>query len=100
MLSRPRLRLYHNFEDARIRQLILDLDSVAMRVVIGEPPAAAIIAEDPKDDPVILTAVAGEAEVICTLDRHLHSPHAIAYCSQCGIRIMTDIELIDALRMK
>lgn len=59
----------------------------------GEPFSA-----DSDDDPVIHTAIAGSAEVICTLDRHLRTKHVRDYCQQRGIEILTDIELLQRLR--
>jgi putative PIN family toxin of toxin-antitoxin system len=97
VLGRPRLRAYHKFNDARIRQIVLQLDSFAARVVIGSPPSV-IVENDPGDDPVVLTAMAGEADVICTLDKHLHAASVSAFCAQNGIRILTDVELLSELK--
>lgn len=97
VLCRPRLRAYHQFDDARIRQIILDLDAFAARVVIGPHPGI-IVKDDPKDDPVVLTAMAGEADVICTLDSHLHDPAVKGFCAHHGIRVLTDTELLGELQ--
>jgi len=97
-MCRPRLRQYHQFDDERIRQVILHLDSVANRVVIGDPPPTPLVKRDPKDDGVILTAIAGEADVICTRDADLLDPHTRQFCGQRGIRVITDIELLAELR--
>jgi putative PIN family toxin of toxin-antitoxin system len=56
-----------------------------------------IVPADPDDDPVLYTAVSGNAGVICTLDRHFHSPPVLAFCASCGIRVLTDVELLDEL---
>jgi putative PIN family toxin of toxin-antitoxin system len=98
VLCRPRLRQYHKFDDSRVRQIVFDLDVIATRTIIGSRPSSAIVPADPKDDPVVLTAIAGEADVICTLDAHLQTPQVRAYCSQHGIRILSDVELIQELR--
>jgi predicted nucleic acid-binding protein len=78
--------------------VILDLDSVAARVVIGDPPPTPLVRRDPKDDGVILTAIAGEADVICTRDAHLLDAETKHYCAQHGIRVFTDVELLKELR--
>ena len=55
------------------------------------------VSADPDDDLGILTAIRGEAELICTLDRHLWHPEVRAYCSQRGIRVVGDVELLEML---
>jgi putative PIN family toxin of toxin-antitoxin system len=62
----------------------------------GLIPAA--VPHDPADDPIVATAVAGQADVLCTLDRHLRRREVEAYCAQFGIRILTDVELLTELR--
>lgn len=62
------------------------------------PHATALVPHDPKDDAIVLTAIAGQADVICTRDKHLQHSDVISYCSKYGIRIMTDIELLAHLR--
>jgi predicted nucleic acid-binding protein len=53
---------------------------------------------DPQHDGVILTAIAGEADVICTRDAHLLDAETKHDCAQHGIRVLTDIELLEELR--
>ncbi|MGC1722312.1 MAG: hypothetical protein WA746_25280, partial [Isosphaeraceae bacterium] len=48
----------------------------------------------PDDDPVVYTALAGAADVICTVDRHFYEPNVLQFCSRFGIRIMDDVELL------
>lgn len=59
-----------------------------------------IVADDPDDDAVLLAAVEGRADVLCTLDRHLRTPEVREYCESRGITILTDAELLDRLRAK
>lgn len=98
VLRRPRMWQYHKLDDEQIRRIVLDLDRLATRVVIGDPPSTPLVKRDPKDDPVLLTAIAGEADVICTCDDHLLDAEVKEYCLKRGIRILTDIELIAELR--
>ena len=44
------------------------------------------------------TRVDGQAEILCTRDRHLHSPTVRTYCSNHGIQVLTDIEVLQILR--
>lgn len=53
---------------------------------------------DPDDDLVIATAVAGNAEVICTWDEHFYEQKVIAYCRERSIEIINDAKLLHRLR--
>lgn len=53
---------------------------------------------DPDDDIVIATAISGNAEVICTRDRHFYSLTVQAACATFGIQIMNEVELLTMLR--
>lgn len=46
----------------------------------------------------VAAAVAGAAEVICTRNRHLRHLDVMDFCSQHGIRVVDDIELLNELR--
>jgi predicted nucleic acid-binding protein len=39
-----------------------------------------VVLNDPDDDPVVYTALAGGADVICTVDRHFYEPNVPAFC--------------------
>lgn len=98
VLRYPRLRKLHNLDDTKIDAYVQSVQAAAALV---NPPAATAVAKvstDPDDDPVIATAVAGQAEVLCTRDRHLHHANARAYCASHGIQVLTDIELLRLLR--
>lgn len=68
--------------------------SAAMVALASGPP---VILSDPKDDPVLYTAVAGNADVLCTLDRHFFAPEVLSFCAERGIRVMTDVDLLREL---
>jgi hypothetical protein len=53
--------------------------------------------EGPKGNPNVLTAIAGKADVLCTLDRHVHEPQIVSFCAGQGIRILGDAELLPEL---
>ena len=59
---------------------------------------APVVLADPNDDPVVYTAVAGGADVLCTMDRDFYSPQVISFCRDSGIEIMNDVELLQRLR--
>ena len=58
----------------------------------------AVVMADPDDDPVVFTAVAGHADVLCTLDLDFYSPEVISFCSDYGIQILNDVELLQKLK--
>ena len=93
----PRLRRVHGLADADIDRHVRDVGDAASLVNL---PATApnIVVSDPQDDPIVATAVHGQAEVLCTLDRHLRHPTVVAYCAQFHIRVLSDVELLDELR--
>jgi predicted nucleic acid-binding protein len=63
---------------ARVAAAALMVDPSAIR-----PP----ISPDPADDPILYTAAAGQADILCTLNtRHFAGPEAQAFCAQHGIR--------------
>ena len=57
-----------------------------------------IITKDPDDDAVVYAALIGRANVICTLDAHFFEPDVLTLCDRYGIRVMTDIELLQLIR--
>jgi len=61
--------------------------------VVVEP----VILTDPDDDPVPFTALDGNAEVLCTLNRDFYRPNVLAFCAKNGI-LLNDVELLSALR--
>jgi putative PIN family toxin of toxin-antitoxin system len=98
VLRYPRIRLLHKLDDTQLDAYVQWLQAAAL---IVNPPAATtmqVVSADPDDDPVIATAVHGQAEVLCTRDHHLHSPSVKAYCSNHGLRVLTDVELLQILR--
>jgi len=47
---------------------------------------------------VVLTALAGQADILCTLDGDFYDPDVLSFCSRYGIRVMTDTDLIRLIR--
>ena len=96
VLRYPRMLSAHGLDDAAILQYVAGIAAAGLLVLPG--PAAAVVTGDPDDDPIIATAVAGQAEVICTLDHHFRQPAVVAYLAAQGIRVLSDIELLQLLR--
>jgi putative PIN family toxin of toxin-antitoxin system len=96
VLGYARVQAIYQLSDAEIRQHLEYLQSIAEIVIPAEGPR--VVIKDADDDPVIYTAVAGGADVICTVDRHFYEPDVLAFCSRQGIQLMTEVELLHALR--
>lgn len=96
-LAYPRLRAVHGLSDTEIGQYIADLQAVAELAPLTAPTVTAI-RSDPDDNAVIAAAIACQAEVICTRDRHFDNQDVIDFCAQHGVRILDDIELLNELR--
>jgi predicted nucleic acid-binding protein len=85
-------------DDLAIRAALNQLYASAPAPVTLPASATTLVPHDPKDDAVVLTAIAGHADAICTLDKHLHHPDVTAHCSKYGIRVVADIELLAELQ--
>ena len=90
-LHYERLRAIHGLDDAGIEDALDHLRNASLIVEPAETDVAPVVGADPDDDQVIAAAVAAQAEVICTLDRHFRNPDVQAYCDARGIRVMDDV---------
>lgn len=98
VLRYPRVQAMHGLGEAGIDAFVAAVQAMGVITVPASPTPTPVVTNDPKDDPIVATAVDGHAEVLCTLDRHLRGQVVQAYCAQHGIRVLTDIELIQELR--
>jgi putative PIN family toxin of toxin-antitoxin system len=96
VLQYPRVRALHGLDDAGVQTFLLSLQMASLIVVPTIPPP--IHTRDPNDDFVIATAIAGQAEVICTWDNDFFDPTVQAACAGNGIRILKDSQLLLELR--
>jgi putative PIN family toxin of toxin-antitoxin system len=98
VLRYDRLRTLHQRDDDWIIARISELESMAIIVSMGESGPANVVASDPDDDPIVALAVAGQAECIATLDRHLRTPAVQEYCRKFGIEVCSDLQLLERPR--
>jgi putative PIN family toxin of toxin-antitoxin system len=54
---------------------------------------------DPADEPVLGTALAGNADVLCTRDADFFTEEVQRFSAARGIQILSDLELLRALRL-
>ncbi len=99
VLNYPRLQALWPVKLEDIQDFLRELQAHPQTQVVALPvDPTDTISSDPNDEPIIQTAVTGQADVLCTLDRHLRSRRVRAYCTKHGIRILTDVELLGELR--
>jgi putative PIN family toxin of toxin-antitoxin system len=97
VLEYPRLRAQHRLSRTEIEAFIAALFRIAEVVPLQPGKIGTTVPADPEDDLVIKTALQGEADVVCTLDRHFQHPDVRAFCAQRGIQILSDVELLRIL---
>lgn len=98
VLRYDRVRRMHGLDDAGIDRYVAFVEAAGVLVPLPPGQPQTIVSHDPDDDPIVATAEAGQAEVLCTLDRHLHNTAVQTYCAARGIRVLTDIEFLKLLR--
>ncbi len=87
----------HGLDEQSLQSIIQQLHRLA--VVVPLPVDVPLVVEaDPKDNPIVPTAISGRADALCTLDHHLHDPNVVAYCRQNGVRVIDDTELLGEIR--
>jgi putative PIN family toxin of toxin-antitoxin system len=95
VLNYPRIQGLYRLSPVEVQEHI---DCLQAAAEIVEPVVARPIVKDPHDDPVLFTAVAGGADVLCTLDRDFHDTAVLDFCRALGIAVMNDAELLRLLR--
>ncbi len=95
VLRYERVRRIHGMTDEDIDHFLQNIQLASVVVEPAPDAIAAIVTADPDDDPIVATAIAASADVLCTLDRHLHIPAIVSYCQQHGIEVVRDVELLN-----
>lgn len=95
VLCRDRIRVRWPLTSEEVRSYCEFLARVGEEVPVQPLPP---IIDDPKDQPIIEAAVAGAAAVICTFDAYFYRQPVLAFCATHGIRVMSDADLLQALR--
>lgn len=95
-LGYDRIRSRFAVSDGDIDEFVNLLRALADIVTV--PATVPPLSTDPEDDPIIATVLAGNGEVLCTLDRHFRQPLMRAYCATHAVRVLTDVELPVELR--
>jgi putative PIN family toxin of toxin-antitoxin system len=98
VLRYDRQRRIHGFDDAQIDAFVDHIRQAAVVVLVPAAAADAVVLSDPDDDPIVATAVLGQADVLCTWDRHLYQPAVVQYLHQFRVRVMREGDLLAELR--
>lgn len=98
VLDYPHVRSGLQLTDEIVEEFLAGLEEASSLVHPPMQDLVSVVIRDPDDDPILQTAVAGKADVLCTLDRHFYTPEVLAYCASHSIRILTDVELLRELR--
>ncbi len=95
VLNYPRLQAMWPLTQLEIARYIQALQGFGECVFPGA--GLNVAAADPTDDPVLATAVAGKADVLCALDRHFASAAVREFAPAHEIELMNDVELLRRL---
>jgi putative PIN family toxin of toxin-antitoxin system len=96
VLRYPRVQQLHGLEETALDSFVQSLRDASLVVEI--PTTSAPVASDKDDDPIIATAVEGQADVPCTWDRHFFAPEVTEYLAKAGIRVLRDTDLLRELQ--
>ena len=97
VLHYDRLRAIHGWSPEEIRHYVGWLRDGSVVVPIPAGSADAVVLADPDDDPIVATAVLGQADVLCTWDRHFFSSAVQQHFNQIGLRVLRDTDLLQEL---
>ncbi|MBX3412493.1 MAG: hypothetical protein KF708_07385 [Pirellulales bacterium] len=97
VLRRPRVQRSLQLDNDEVVEFVVAVREAAEEIQLPAtiPP---YVPDDPKDAALVQTSIVGRVDVLCTRDRHLLHPQVLAICQANGIRILSDIELLNELR--
>jgi putative PIN family toxin of toxin-antitoxin system len=95
VLRYPRLQALYSLTEEEIYDYVQFLRSASETVDIDQ--SLRVPMRDPNDVAILQTAIAGAADLICTLDTDFRDAETVAYCAAAGVEICTDRELSSRL---
>lgn len=99
VFSYERVKVLSKLTDEEVAEYLSYLRAKAVSEVVFTGPAPRVVPSDPDDDPVVHTAVVGQADALCTLNRHFYDPSVRKYCRERGVLIASDVEILSLLRI-
>lgn len=97
-LRYPRLQALYGMTEEQVNTYIQFLQGISEFVRVD--PGLRVPIRDPKDIVVLQTAVSGDADVLCTLDRDFYASITLAFCAIMGIEVCSDLELLGKIRRR
>jgi len=91
VLRYPRLQALLKLTEEQIHAYVQFLRGICETVELEH--SLPVSMRDPNDIYVLQTAVLGEADIICTLDRDFYAPETAIFCATLGIEVCSDTEL-------
>ena len=95
VLAYPRLLKRSGLSPDDIAEYLENLAEIAY--LVTPEPVPEYVLRDPTDGPILGTALAGQAEILCTRDADLLAEDVRRFCSAKGIRVLTDLEFLETL---
>jgi putative PIN family toxin of toxin-antitoxin system len=96
VLRYPRLRKFHTLTEEGIYQYIGFLRDIADIVTLD--PTLTVPIRDVNDIIVAQTAILGEADILCTMDKDFYDSTAEQFLGRFGITVVSDVHLIHQIR--
>jgi putative PIN family toxin of toxin-antitoxin system len=96
ILTYPRLLKRSGLSPDDIAQYLERLGLVASLVTPEEVPKGLL--RDVTDAPILGTALAGGADVLCTRDADFFEENVQRFCADHGIRLLTDLEFLETFK--
>jgi len=97
VLGYERVRRLHQLDDRGIEQFVREVERGSVLVRLPEH-VPEVVKADSDDDSVIATAILGQADAICTRNRHFYAEDVIAYLQKWTIEVVDDVQLLVLLR--
>jgi putative PIN family toxin of toxin-antitoxin system len=96
ILVYPRLLKRSGLSSHDIAEYLESLALIASLVTPEQVPKGLL--RDATDAPILGTALAGGADVLCTRDADFFEENVQRFCADHGIRLLTDLELLETFR--
>ncbi len=93
-----RVRTTTKLTDEEVAEYLSYIRAGDVSEMVFPGPAPRIVPSDVDDDPVVHTAVVGQAEILCTLNHHFYHASVLEYCKQRGVLVGGDVAILDLLR--
>jgi len=93
-----RVRRATKLNDEEVAEYLSYIGAAEVSEMVFPGPAPRIVPSDADDDPVVHTAVVGQAEILCTLNRDFYDTSVLEYCNDHGVLGGSDVDILNLLR--